>query len=211
MKTVHNEKNSKSEENRLNRTINLNDSFMSLEEEDDYDVDASDSKLTEFIRNAFFKKDKLDNGCSVCGKICKDVFTLQRHIAIVHEEKRYKCDECEALAAVKGVPETYNNIKFLYDQLQLDNIEHKLSEDPKLVNMTAGVGSSSSKFPCPYGYCYKSPTGEWIKGEDRTIENLIEHHLEWKNSGGKKDDLQNQNHGFSISNKLHIIMDHSEE
>ena len=32
----------------------------------------------------------------MCGKICKDVFTLQRHIAIVHEEKRYKCDECDA-------------------------------------------------------------------------------------------------------------------
>ena len=69
---------------------------MSLEEEDDYDVDSSDSKLTEFIRNAFFQKEKFDNGCSVCGKICKDVFSLQRHIAIVHEEKRYKCDECEA-------------------------------------------------------------------------------------------------------------------
>ena len=92
MKTVHKEKNSKSEENRLNRSINLNDSFMSLEEEDDYDVDSSDSKLTEFIRNAFFQKEKFDNGCSVCGKICKDVFSLQRHIAIVHEEKRYKCD-----------------------------------------------------------------------------------------------------------------------
>ena len=32
----------------------------------------------------------------MCGKICKDVFTLQRHIAIVHEERKYKCDECEA-------------------------------------------------------------------------------------------------------------------
>ena len=88
MKTVHNEKNSKSEENRLNRSINLNDSFMSLEEEDDYDVDSSDSKLTEFIRNAFFQKEKFDNGCSVCGKMCKDIFSLQRHIGKVHEEKR---------------------------------------------------------------------------------------------------------------------------
>ena len=32
----------------------------------------------------------------MCGKICKDVFTLQCHIAIVHEERKYKCDECEA-------------------------------------------------------------------------------------------------------------------
>ena len=51
----------------------------------------------EFTRlQSLYEKEDFDKCCNVCGKICKDVFTLQRHIAIVHEERKYKCDECEA-------------------------------------------------------------------------------------------------------------------
>ena len=49
MKTVHKvQKINNSEENKLNKSITSNDSFMSLEEDDD---DSIDSNLTDFVRN----------------------------------------------------------------------------------------------------------------------------------------------------------------
>ena len=49
MKTVHKvQKINNSEENKLNKSITINDSLMSLEEDDD---DLIDSNLTDFVRN----------------------------------------------------------------------------------------------------------------------------------------------------------------
>ena len=63
MKTGHKvQKINNSEENELNKSITLNDSFMSLEEDDD---DSIDSNLTDFVRNAFFQKEVIDKGCNV--------------------------------------------------------------------------------------------------------------------------------------------------
>ena len=63
MKTVHKvQKINNSEENKLNKSITLNDSFMSLEEDDD---DSIDFNLTDFVRNAFFQKEVIDKGCNV--------------------------------------------------------------------------------------------------------------------------------------------------
>ena len=61
MKTVHKvQKIINSEENKLNKSITLNDSFMSLEDDDDNDVESSDSSFNDFLRKAFFQKDKFD-------------------------------------------------------------------------------------------------------------------------------------------------------
>ena len=59
------------------------------------------------------------------------------------------------LAAVSGVRETNHNMSVLFKLTKLNEIEYKLSEDLKLINITVGIGTYSSKFPCPYGQCEK--------------------------------------------------------
>ena len=57
MKTVHKEKKTqKPEENKLNNSITLNDSFMSLEDDDEESID---SNLTDFLKNTFLKQKHL--------------------------------------------------------------------------------------------------------------------------------------------------------
>ena len=50
--------------------------------------------------------------------------------------------------------------------------------------------SATSRYPCPYGLCRKAgegqgpvwATGDWIKGEPRSLESLKEHQAEWRNT-----------------------------
>ena len=67
------------------------------------------------------------------------------------------------LAAVSGVRETNHNMSVLFKLTKLNEIEYKLSEDLKLINITVSIGTYSSKFPCPYGECEKDQDGHWKK------------------------------------------------
>ena len=46
--------------------------------------------------------------------------------------------------------------------------------DLKLYNIILGLTSCSSKHGCCYCKGKKGPDGVWLKGEDRTLENLLE-------------------------------------
>ena len=85
------------------------------------------------------------------------------------------------LAAVSGVRETNHNRSVLFKLTKLNEIEYKLSEDLKLINITVGIGTYSSKFPCPYGECEKDRDGHWTKGKPRTIRNICDNRIEWMN------------------------------
>ena len=80
------------------------------------------------------------------------------------------------MACVSGVPENYDNIKVIVEKLKLNDFtkEFKVVADFKLINIFNGLQSRSSRYPCAYGKC-KKPTKSsgWIKGEDRTFQNII--------------------------------------
>ena len=79
------------------------------------------------------------------------------------------------LAAVSKVPETYHNMGVLFKLTSLNEIEYKLSQDLKLTSIVIGITNHASKHPCPYGECFKNEkTGQWVKGQDRTLKNLTE-------------------------------------
>ena len=48
------------------------------------------------------------------------------------------------------IPETYNNLKTIYDLLDLNKVEHVVSGDFKVLNILAGLQPCSSKHPCVY-------------------------------------------------------------
>ena len=70
-------------------------------------------------------------------------------------------------------------MKVLFKLTNIDKVAFKLSEDLKLINIVLGIGTHSSKHPCPYGECYRDDDGFWVKGQDRTIRNILEHHSKW--------------------------------
>ena len=91
------------------------------------------------------------------------------------------------LAIVCNVPENYNNMKVLIELTKLNEIDFKMSQDLKLTNIVIGITSHSSKYPCPYGECCKDDvTGDWIKGQDRTINNLTANQIKWCENSNRK-------------------------
>ena len=102
---------------------------------------------------------------------------------------------CIILAAVSKVKETHHNIGVLMDITKINEVEYALSVDLKLVNISIGICSHSSKYPCPYGECYKDSRGNWIKGQDRTIRNIRENRSTWmrrsRNKKGNRTNLKN--------------------
>ena len=93
---------------------------------------------------------------------------------------------CLVIAAVAQVPETYWNMQVLIELTGLNEIKFKLSQDLKLINIIIGITTFSSKYPCPYGHCYKDEkTGLWNKGEDRTFRNLSEMQKKWCETTGE--------------------------
>ena len=83
------------------------------------------------------------------------------------------------LAAVSHVKESYHNMGILFKLTNLNDVPFKLSQDLKLTSIVIGITCHSSKYPCPYGECYKDEYGLWIKGRDQTIENLTENQKKW--------------------------------
>ena len=60
-----------------------------------------------------------------------------------------------------------------------------------MANEVIGMTSASSRFPCPFGKCRKDGNGNWIPGEDRSLENLAEANEDWLlNGDGKKENLK---------------------
>ena len=93
------------------------------------------------------------------------------------------------LAIVANVPESYHNIKILMNLTNVNEIEYTLSQDLKLTNIIIGITSHSSKYPCPYGECYKDNISkEWYKGTDRTIKNLRSNQRKWCEAPTKQND-----------------------
>ena len=86
----------------------------------------------------------------------------------------------------------------LLEITKLNEVEYVMFMDLKLLNITIGICSLSSRHPCPYGECFKDKDGNWIKGRDRTIGNIREHRTKWmKRSRNKKGNRNNLKEHFN--------------
>ena len=105
------------------------------------------------------------------------------------------------LASVCDVPETYGNIKVLFDLIKLDEIDvdFKLSTDLKLVNIICGKQTNSSKYPCAYGSCYKDENGRWVPGPLTKFSDLRSEHLNYceHGNGNRKNLMKFKNCEFN--------------
>ena len=79
--------------------------------------------------------------------------------------------------------------------LKLD--EHpqcKLVADLKAANILLGIQTARAKYPCLYGHCFQTSrlrTAVWVKGEDRTLQNLITNQDKWlAETGGDRTKLK---------------------
>ena len=102
---------------------------------------------------------------------------------------------CQVIAAVAGVKETYHNVKTLFAMLKLDEYPKcKLVADLKAANIMLGIQTARAKYPCLYGHCFQTSrtrTAVWVKGEDRTLENLILNQENWlAETGGDRTKLK---------------------
>ena len=92
------------------------------------------------------------------------------------------------LACAEEVPETYEN---LFQIIQLKEIKAKFVSDLKLQNILLELTSHSSKFPCPYGHCFKNCDGTWSKGNDKSFGEISQYSNKWKvETGGDRKRLK---------------------
>lgn len=98
------------------------------------------------------------------------------------------------LAAVSKVKETCHNVSVLMELSNINEVEYSLSMDLKLVNICIGICSHSSRYPCPYGECFRDKDGVWVKGEDRTVGRIVGHRMNWigrsRKPGGNRSRLK---------------------
>jgi hypothetical protein len=83
------------------------------------------------------------------------------------------------LAAVSKVKETHQNMSVLMQLTNLNEVEYSFSLDLKLMNITIGIQTHSSRHSCDYGECYKDNDGNWLKGRDRTLANIRQNQTKW--------------------------------
>lgn len=94
------------------------------------------------------------------------------------------------LSICPGVPESYENIQTILDKIKLYLLEDfKVVGDLKVYNLVCGIGTHSSKFPCPFCLTYRDKNGFWVQAEQRTWQNIIANNAEWIKNGGKEKDL----------------------
>ena len=85
------------------------------------------------------------------------------------------------LVFCEGIPETYFNVKTLRKELQLSTLNEKVETvDLKMLLILCGMMGSSCTHPCPYCLArHIFQTGQWDKGELRTLGMLKKHAAEF--------------------------------
>ena len=94
--------------------------------------------------------------------------TNPKHI----KRRHYKDQSVRAtflLAVVQNIPETFENVKKILDQLDLGpiDIDDCINADLKLINILTGIQGHGSTCPCPYCYWEKND-GFKCDAADRT-------------------------------------------
>ena len=103
-------------------------------------------------------------------------------------------------AKVREIPESTHNLRVIFEEIKINELskKYKIVGDLKVYNMLLGMQSSGSLHPCAYGYCYKvdekgqktNQKGQWVKGEDRTLEGNAEEAKAFAETTQKRELLQ---------------------
>ena len=83
------------------------------------------------------------------------------------------------LFAAQQVEENHSNLALAISEINLDQIDYKMSMDLKCSNIVNGLQTHSSRHPCVYGHCKKLKNGLWEEGEMRTVEEINKINKSW--------------------------------
>lgn len=90
------------------------------------------------------------------------------------------------VAIACGVTEHATNIQTIFDKIGINNftdMKFYIETDLKLINIILGLGSHSSKFPCPFGECFREGLNDWKLGKLRDFRSLKNHFEAYENEG----------------------------
>ena len=111
-------------------------------------------------------------------------------------------DGVQALASMRGqhcfilaslpnrdpkIGETYDNMKLIFDLVKIRESKYwskfTFTGDLKIIMCCLGLMACGSKYGCPHGECSKDTNGNWICGDLRTFQSIIDNSQAWKASG----------------------------
>ena len=139
------------------------------------------------MQNHFFLTEDKKHVCPKCSKTFDDKSNYNRHV-LNHEKNTYQSILPNALKT----PENYINMKLMIQKVKLNTlIQYLLVADLKLLNIVCGLGTHSSKYPCPYGQCFRQGNGIWVAGRRRTVRSIKENFQRWKAAGSKQKKKKN--------------------
>ena len=98
---------------------------------------------------------------------------------------------CFVLASLPNrdpkIGETYDNMKIIFDLMKIRESKYwskfTFTGDLKIINCCLGLMACGSRFGCPHGECYKDDNGNWICGDLRTFQSILDNCREWEASG----------------------------
>ena len=95
------------------------------------------------------------------------------------------------LADVLNVPENYNNIMILWNQIGLNNLKLVCACDHKMSNIICGIQSASASHPCHICDA-TNPRGshDWAEGQLRTLGSNRHNYEAWLANGSKLSDAK---------------------
>ena len=83
------------------------------------------------------------------------------------------------MATVSSCPESYNNMRTLWELCRINDIHARFALDNKMKVILYGLQSCASKYNCSFGLCFRNEDGEWVKGPNRTVEMVYKDNERW--------------------------------
>ena len=110
-----------------------------------------------------------------------------------HESKLTSVKRLILLVLIPQIKESYNNVKFLFDLIQINNIPFRFTADFKLLLIINGQQTATATYPCPYCFVtlgdLKECQNEKYDNESmhlKTYGNLRNNYKKYQDLGSKK-------------------------
>ena len=93
------------------------------------------------------------------------------------------------------IGETYDNMKLIFDLMKISDSKYrskfKFTGDLKIIMCCLGLMACGSKYGCPHGECSKDENGNWVCGDLRTFQSILDNCRKWEASGLPRTKAQN--------------------
>lgn len=134
-------------------------------------------------------------------KVCLSIQSNNSHLSNEKHRQKYEDGICAKKFKDSGVnklmilglardsQENYQNVQKLWSALNINELKGTIATDLKLANISTGIMSHSSNYPCTW--CYAAKNEMHICGDYRTIQNVKENYQKWRNAGAVKADAKN--------------------